>query len=101
MPGGTRREPRLLVALALEHVPDEVFSLFRHRDVDRGRLADPRDQAARGQVVEKELERLRLLARLVAARDVERVAGRVQRVAVRRLGIALAQEILVALVAEG
>ena len=71
----------------------------RDRDVDRRRLAHPRDEVVRLQPLQLELERQRLRARAVAAQDVERPAGRVQRVVRGRLAVGLQQQPLVALVA--
>ena len=70
-----------------------------HGDVDRRRLAHPCDQVAGGEVVQQELERLRLSARLVPPPNVEREPRGVQRVALSRLGIPRAEKLLVRVVA--
>jgi hypothetical protein len=69
--------------------------------VDGGGLADPGDQPEGLQAVEHVLERQRLRgAACVLAPDVERVAGGVQGIALRRLRIALDERALVANVAD-
>ena len=69
--------------------------------MDGSRLANPRNQIARSEVVEQELKRLRLGARLVSTTNVESESGRVQRVALGRLGIPGAEQLLIHIVAHG
>src|SRR3954466_13456083 len=89
---------RVAVPLALFDLPQdrqEPPRVRRDGYVDSGRLHRPRDQVERRQPVEHELEGARLGAAPVAAQDVERVAGRVERIRTCGLSVPLHQKALI------